>query len=192
MENLITISNLNDFIFCPISIYFHNLDKDTEKLAIQSNSQLEGTYAHSAIDEKRYSSKKNILQAIPVYSEKYGIQGKIDLFDVELGRLTERKRKITTIYDGYIFQIYAQYFALKELGYDVREIQLYSMMDNIIHKIALPETDSNMLSKYEKVIQDIKSFNGDNFVQTNIKKCENCIYEELCHYSLLEEGKEYD
>ena len=28
----LSISNLNDFIFCPVSIYFHGLDSDTDKM----------------------------------------------------------------------------------------------------------------------------------------------------------------
>lgn len=52
-ENAITISNLNDFIFCPASIYFHNLDADAEKLAIQDSAQLNGSAAHRSIDKER-------------------------------------------------------------------------------------------------------------------------------------------
>lgn len=42
-ENPIAISNLNDFIFCPVSIYFHLLDYETEKLTYQNGSQINGT-----------------------------------------------------------------------------------------------------------------------------------------------------
>mgnify|MGYP004528745651 FL=1 len=116
MEEIILISYLNDFIFCPISIYFRNLYGTIDKKMYQSTYQINGTNAHKSVDSNTYSTKRNILQGINVFSEKYGIQGKIDIFDIDKELLTERKNKFIKIYDGYIFQIYAQYFALKEMG----------------------------------------------------------------------------
>ncbi len=66
-EETLSISNLNDFIFCPVSIYFHSLDADTEKLAYQDEVQLNGSAAHEKSDNGTYSTKKTILQAISVY-----------------------------------------------------------------------------------------------------------------------------
>ena len=59
-ENPIAISNLNDFIFCPVSIYFHSLDYDTEKMTYQNSDQLNGTAVHTTVDSGTYSSKKSI------------------------------------------------------------------------------------------------------------------------------------
>lgn len=104
-EQPISISNLNDFIFCPVSIYFHSLDNDTEDLMIKDSHQLNGTASHEKSDKAAYSSKKSMLQGISVYSDEYNLCGKIDTFDSEKGILTERKKKIQTIYDGYIFKL---------------------------------------------------------------------------------------
>ena len=93
-EDLLPISNLNDFVFCPVSIYFHSLDTSSEHLLSQEIFQIDGTAAHSAIDEARYSDRKSVLQAIPVYCEHYGLFGKIDTFDVGKGVLTERKKRV--------------------------------------------------------------------------------------------------
>lgn len=38
-ENPITITSLNDFIFCPVSICFHSLESDVEKLTYQDHYQ---------------------------------------------------------------------------------------------------------------------------------------------------------
>lgn len=43
MDDIIVISNINDFIFCPVSIYFHNLYGAENKLMFQSEYQLNGT-----------------------------------------------------------------------------------------------------------------------------------------------------
>ena len=52
MEETILISYLNDFIFCPISIYFHKLYGKLNKTLYQSEDQINGTNAHKAIDNK--------------------------------------------------------------------------------------------------------------------------------------------
>lgn len=116
-EEPILISNLNDFIFCPVSIYFHSLESDEENLLGQDSFQLNGTAAHEKSGSGKYSSRKNVLQGISVYSGKYNLCGKIDVFDADTGILTERKKLIKVVYDGYVFQLYAQYYALKEMGY---------------------------------------------------------------------------
>ena len=56
----ILITQLNDFIFYPASIYFHNLYRETERFMYQSEAQINGTAAHSAIDQHTYSDRKNI------------------------------------------------------------------------------------------------------------------------------------
>ena len=110
MPSEIKLSNLNDFIFCPISIYFHNLYGDQAKYTYQDKPQLLGTAVHKSIDEKTYSTRSDVLQGIDCFCGKYNLIGKIDLFDIEKKELTERKRKITRVYDGYIFQLYGEYF----------------------------------------------------------------------------------
>lgn len=186
-ENPIAISNLNDFIFCPVSIYFHLLEGDEETLLYQDSQQLNGTHSHRNSDSARYSSKKNILQGVGVYCSKYNLIGKIDTFDADNGILTERKKKIKTIYDGYVFQLYAQYFSLSEMGYQVNKLQFYSMDDNKVYVVDRPEDSPEMFSKFEMLIDEMASFSPENFKQENSSKCENCIYEQLCTFSGIKE-----
>lgn len=42
-EHPVSITSLNDYIFCPASIYFHALDEGTEKLTYQSTYQINGS-----------------------------------------------------------------------------------------------------------------------------------------------------
>lgn len=58
-ETPIAISNLNDYAFCPVSIYFHLLDYDTDTLTYQDSYQINGTAAHKAVDSS--ADNKNIL-----------------------------------------------------------------------------------------------------------------------------------
>lgn len=72
---------------------------------VQDSFQLNGTNAHKHSDSATYSTEKSMLQGVSVYCEKYNLIGKIDVFDERTGVLTERKKKIKTVYDGYIQQI---------------------------------------------------------------------------------------
>jgi len=171
-------------MFCPASIYFHGLYGSLEKILYQDNAQIQGTEAHKAIDENRYSSRSDVLQAIDVYCDKYNIVGKIDTYDMQTKTLTERKNKIKQIHDGYIFQLYAQYFCLTEMGFKVEKIRLYSISDNRMHPVPLPEENKDMLEKFVQAIQQMRLFDLDDFKQTNPLKCDKCIYEPLCDRSL--------
>lgn len=186
MDDAILITELNDFIFCPVSIYFHKMYNDMERIIYQNTDQINGTAAHEKVDDGTYSTKKSILKGIEVYCEKYNLRGKIDLLDVESNTLRERKKKVKNIYDGYVFQVYAQYFALTEMGYEIDRIEIYSMDDHKTYNISLPDDDALMFSKFEKVIDDIRSFRMDEFIQTNVQKCEHCIYEPACDRTLIE------
>lgn len=115
MESYILLSELNDFIFCPRSIYWHHIYGRYTTSAYHDTSQILGNIAHKTIDTATYSTRKTILQGTAIYSDRLKIAGKIDIFDTKTGILTERKRKIKKIYDGYLLQLYGQYICLSEM-----------------------------------------------------------------------------
>jgi len=158
MEAYLPISFLNDFIFCPRSIYFHQLYGRVSKRVYHQTPQTKGLAAHKTVDSKTYSTSKKILQSLEVYSHRYNIAGKIDIFDQTTGLLSERKKKIKAIYDGYIYQLYAQYFALQDMGFTVNKLKLYSMDDNKSYPIDKPEDDSPRFDAFEALLLKIRQF----------------------------------
>ena len=78
MENPFSVSLLNDFIFCPASIYFHLVDASTDKIFYESKEQQEGSSLHEKTDSSQYSDRKNVLQGVSVYCEQFNLSGKID------------------------------------------------------------------------------------------------------------------
>lgn len=183
MESYLPISFLNDFIFCPRSIYFHQLYGKMSTSVYHSSVQRAGIHAHQKVDVKRYSTSKYILQGMEVFSETYNIAGKIDTFDQRTGELVERKKKIKTIYDGYIYQLYAQYYCLLNMGYGVIKLKLYSMDDNKSYPVLLPDEDNERKNGFEALLQNIRSFDITKPFSQNPKKCKNCIYNNLCDIS---------
>lgn len=183
MESYIRISTLNDFVFCPKSIYFHELYDRYDEKVFQDKVQQDGKLAHETIDEKRYSTAKKYIQSMSIYSDKYQLCGKIDIYNTETKNLVERKNKVEKIYDWYKYQLYAQYYCMLEMWYDVQNLTIYSVKDNISHHIPLPDATEQV--KFERLIQNYKHFkpNRESFTQ-NPNKCAKCIYRELCDYYL--------
>ena len=182
MESYIPISYLNDFLFCPRSIYFHNLYDQYDKKNYHRSYQTLGNIAHQSIDEKTYSTHKNHIIGIEVYSPTYELMGKIDLYDADKKLLVERKRKIKQIYDGYRYQLYAQYFCLTEMGYSVKRMALHSLIDNQRYSIDIPQAEETQ--KFNQLIKRLKKFNFEQEFKANKNKCDHCVYSGLCDKSL--------
>ena len=142
MEDYIKLSTLNDFIFCPKSIYYHNLYDNYDKDIYQEEAQKQGTKIHESIDNKTYSTRKTILQWLSVYSDYYKIAWKIDIFDLRTWELIERKTQIfldnnkkPKIYLWYKYQLWGQMLCLEEMWYEIKSLWIYSVKDNKKYRI---------------------------------------------------------
>ena len=180
MESYIPISLLNDFVFCPRSVYFHRIYESFDSRVYHTDIQVKGRMAHLTIDDKTYSTRKDVLQGFPVFSAEYALCGRIDVFDTRTGVLTERKKKVKKLYEGFIFQIYAQYYCLTEMGYSVGKLFIYSGDDNKNHSVPLPRENPKGDGKFKSLLEEIHSFRLEEPFSPNIKKCVRCIYRHLC------------
>jgi CRISPR-associated protein Cas4 len=100
MYNHIAISTLNDFIFCPYSIYLHNVYMGGDEELVHATPQTRGKAAHGTIDNKIYSSKKDEISGLSVFCNELGIVGKIDIYKAKEKLLIERKYQLANIYRG--------------------------------------------------------------------------------------------
>ena len=178
MESYIQISKINDFVFCPLSIYFHSIYEGFNSGTYHSSAQTKGKIKHENIDTGEYSTAKRYMQGISVYSSEYNLCGKIDIYDKETESLIERKNKVEKIYDGYRYQLYAQMFCLEEMGYKVDKLFVHSLSDNKRYPIEKPSKKE--LAEFEKIIEDINDFTVSKYTRVSKNKCEHCIYKELC------------
>jgi len=81
MTDLIAISSLNDFIFCPYSIYLHNVYMDADEGVYHAKPQTRGRNAHERVDDKRSSTRHDVFESLPVISHELGVYGKIDVYN---------------------------------------------------------------------------------------------------------------
>lgn len=61
IDDYIAISTLNDFIFCPYSIYLHNVYMDMDEGLYHATPQTRGKIAHQSIDWKCLNMLKNTI-----------------------------------------------------------------------------------------------------------------------------------
>lgn len=179
MFSQIPITAINDFVFCPRSLYFHYGAYETlDGLHYKSTPQRKGTLRHSASDEGRYSSRVRYVQGMEVSSEKYGLVGRIDIYDRETKTLIERKAKIKCMFPGYRWQVMAQMACLEEMGFFVLGSVLQSLEDNKKYPQEFSVTD---WKEFLRVLDDMRSYNILNSKPIDaIKKCDRCIYRTLC------------
>ena len=177
-EDYISISTLNDFIFCPYSIYLHNVYENTDESLFHATPQTQGRIAHEAIDEKKSSTSNDILQALPVYSEKYRLMGKIDIYKSKEKYLIERKYQLRQIYQGQIYQLWAQMFSLQEMGYEVERIAFYEISTKRTVPMNLPTLED--IHRFEQFLNSFRNYNPLLPFIPNINKCRHCVYCNLC------------
>ncbi len=68
MESYIPISKINDFLYCPKSLYLHGMYEDFSEALFHNEPQTKGKINHKAIDKKTYSTAKRFLIGVYVYS----------------------------------------------------------------------------------------------------------------------------
>ena len=183
MESYIRISTLNDFVFCPKSIYYHELYQKYNTSMYHEQAQVVGSLDHMVIDSKTYSTSKNTIQWIDVFCGQYQLCWKIDLYLADTHTLIERKSKVHQIYPWQILQLRAQYFCMIEMWHRIDSIKLYSLQDNTSYPINIPWAKE--IKEFEDMLIQYRAFRPDqDWFEQNPKKCAKCIYKELCDYYL--------
>lgn len=177
-EEYISISTLNDFIFCPYSIYLHNVYLESDEGVYHATPQTRGRIAHESVDEKRASNRKDELQSLPIISHTYGLMGKIDIYRGREKKIIERKFQLKNIYQGQIYQLWAQYLCMIEMGYEVESLAFYEISSNKMIPIEPPAGEQ--LSQFRQFINSYRAYDPSEPLIQNKNKCIHCIYCSLC------------
>lgn len=175
MEHYLPITTLNDFVFCPYSVYLHQIYKNTSEDIYHSFSQSRGQRLHDFIDRDTNSL---YLKSAFVISEKLGIYGKIDEFKDIDKELIEYKSTTAVFYKGYYYQIWAQYLCLIEMGIEVKKLAFYDLSKH--YKTPIPLPSSEDIKELEAFINYVKKYEMGSKIIVNPNKCSKCIYFNLC------------
>lgn len=115
MEEIISISALNQYVFCPrrcALMHVEGVWSDNEHTA-------KGTILHKNADERGYETVRDAkcLHALPLYSEKYGLNGKADIVEIRANETipVEYKKGKRREFDNDNIQLAAQALCLEEM-----------------------------------------------------------------------------
>jgi len=156
----------------------HNVYSEAEDDVVHAVPQTLGKISHESIDKNKFSSRKEDITGLTVYSEELGIIGKIDIYKGSDKALIERKYKLVNIYQGQIYQLWAQYFCMLEMGYSINKLSFYSISTNQTFSIDIPDRKNK--SELINFIKKFKSFDPSSVFEINYNKCIHCIYCNLC------------
>ncbi len=179
MSDYISLSTLNDFSFCPYSIYLHGVYMEADEDMYHAFPQTKGAIAHQGVDDKTGSTRKTDIMSLPVYSDELGISGKIDVYKQEKRMLIERKNNLKRIFRGQLYQLWGQYFCMKEMGYEVEKLAFYEMSTNKMVEVEVPDAPE----KQELVafIERFKRYDPASAqLEENHNKCIHCVYCNIC------------
>lgn len=152
---------------------------ETDEMMFHAEPQTRGKVAHETIDHKTYSNRASEILSLPVYSEEYGLMGRIDHYKRKDKMLIERKYQIKQVFQGQIYQLWAQMLCLQEMGYEVEKLAFYEISTNKIIPVHKP--DACELKLFKDFLHSYRSFNpASTAFCVNSNKCRHCIYCNLC------------
>ena len=175
MEHYLAITTLNDFIFCPYSIYLHEIYHQNREEAYHSAFQSKGKRLHHFIENNQdENSWKNAF----VYSEKLKIYGRIDDYNKRTKELIEYKSTVAIAFRGYYYQIWAQFLCLSEMGVEVVHLSFYDFRQD--KKIPVTIPNDEQILELKNHIKKVQEFDFNTDLNPNPNKCKQCIYHHLC------------
>lgn len=151
---------------------------DTDEDLYLAVPQTRGRIAHESVDNKTASHRKDDLLSLPVYSVRYHLMGKVDVYRAKEKMLIERKYQLKQIFQGQIYQLWAQCFCLQEMGYEVEKMAFYETSTNKMIPVALPDDEG--VNRFLSFLEAFRRFDPSLPVEINPNKCAHCIYCNLC------------
>ena len=178
MEPYIQISKINDFLYSPRSLYLHSVYESFDQNIYHESPQKVGKLTHQNIENSTYTTAKRYIQGMSVYSSKYNVGGKIDICDQQVQSLIERKAKLKKIFLGHKYQLYAQMFCMKEMGYPVKKLFIHSLKDNKRYQIPLP--NESEIVEFEATLKAMRDYDP-SAPDPNEHLCDLSIYRHLSY-----------
>ena len=151
---------------------------ESDENIFQATPQVRGKIAHASTDNNTYSTLSNDITSMSVFSDYLGIMGKIDLYRKDKKILVERKYSLKHIYRGQLYQLWAEYFCITEMGYEVEKLAFYEISTNKMIYIDIPGEDEKL--ELSGFINSFRNYSPEMPLSVNHNKCIHCVYCNLC------------
>jgi CRISPR-associated exonuclease Cas4 len=189
MATSLPLSFIAEYKYCPRSSYY--LITDTPKSREENNFIQSGREVHQKVDEgyKASKSSKKIESSVRIFSEEFGISGKIDILEFyENGEIipVELKRGLKRINSTHQIQLALTALCLHEMfpKNHIRQGAIFFTKDRQKEKIIF---SAELLDEARNIALNIilKTKNGLNPKDFPLQKdgrCDGCCFYDLCYF----------
>jgi CRISPR-associated exonuclease Cas4 len=188
MEDIIAISALNQFRFCPrrcALMHVEGIWSDNEHTA-------KGTILHTHTDERGYETigQAKLLRALPLYSEKYGLSGKADIVESRGKEFipVEYKKGKRRKFDNDEIQLAAQALCLEEMFQTtIKRGFIYHASSKKRREVLI---DEDLRGATIKTIEKVRELLSNEQIPSAEYKprCEGCSLYNICLPKLSDES----
>ena len=189
MEDIIAISTLNQYVFCPrrcALMHIEGIWSDNEHTA-------KGTILHEHADERGYETigKARVLRALPLYSHKYGLSGKADIVEVRGKEIipVEYKKGKRREFDNDNIQLTAQALCLEEMfETEIKRGFIYHASSKKRREVLI---DEDLRKATIETIEKVRELLSNEHIPSAEYKprCEGCSLYNICLPKLSDENE---
>ena len=189
MKDIIAISALNQFVFCPrrcALMHVEGIWSDNEHTA-------KGTILHEHADERGYETigHAKLLRALPLYSSKYGLSGKADIVEIRGKEIipVEYKKGKRRKFDNDEIQLTAQSLCLEEMFQtQITRGFIYHASSKKRREVAI---DENLRTETILTIEKVRQLLANEIIPPAEYKprCEGCSLYNICLPRLSDENE---
>lgn len=180
MDEIVLISTLNQFAFCPRRFALMQIEGIWE----DNEHTVKGELIHETADLPGYEVNKGIkvIRSLPIYSNKYGLSGKADIVEYNKGLYTpvEYKKGRKRQFDNDDVQLCAQALCLEEMFFT--KIPYGFIYHAESKKRRQVFFDSTLREKTVEVIRSVRELMQSGLTPpAQLKpRCNGCSLRELC------------
>ncbi len=189
MKDIIAISALNQFIFCPRRCALMHV----EGIWADNAHTAKGTILHTHADERGYEVIGNakLLRALPLHSSEHGLSGRADIVEIRGKEIipVEYKKGKKREFDNDNIQLTAQALCLEEM-FETEIIRgyIYHASSKKRREVLL---DDELRAETINTIEIVRELLAhENIPQAEYKpRCEGCSLYNICLPKLSDDNQ---
>jgi len=189
MEDSISISALNQFVFCPRRCALMNI----EGIWSDNEHTVKGTILHEHADERGYETDKGVkvLRALPLFSKKYGLNGKADIVKLRGKEVipVEYKKGKRRDFGNDNIQLAAQALCLEEMfKVEIKRGFIFHTTSKRRREVLIDESLRNETIWTINLIREL--LQGEKIPKAELKpRCDGCSLRGICFPELSSRRK---
>lgn len=188
-DEIVSISYLNDYLFCPRRCALHYV----ENIWVDNAHTAQGTLLHEHADAAGYETERGVklLRGLPLYSVRHGLSGRADIVEVR-GRSyapVEYKKGRRRKFENDDVQLCAQGLCLEEMfGAEVERGFVYHAASRRRREVVF---DARLRAETGAAVEAVRRMLRERRVPAArlLPRCEGCSLRGVCLPELSDESR---